>query len=719
MSHLRPRRYRCGLLFVGSVLLAVTLSGQGFGPPMNGSSGGSGGGSGGSSNAGQADSAPRATGIDLSGGPGVDAAVMERMADRAWDFDSDSFNADEGTLTWKGRTLNIGDSRAVRARFERYLSSPGPDEEEREYLTLFADIQELLTSVSRDARAIGYDSPSMTDGGDASASNASEDPVFDAWQMLFDAGKYQLDEGASIGIANQVYNIWRVRDENRKLARAQNTVRAQRDAYERYIEDLDWDADTRITGQLGGRSSGRSSGSGDADADGDNGSGGGDGAGSSGGAGQYASTRRAFQAERLAEIRSRLAAMDGKAMVQGVQAKLEFQSQLVNLLLGRRFEHAMIGANFYRHVFRGTHQDLQVGKAQLKEYFPVSNFKPTVETIEFVSREALADVRKGIDSVEALMAAGETYGALQRLQETFILGEFTPEVRRFPVEQRRELLAVYRNLRDLKDLLDLRDFGTARTVLEDVQSVADDFPGSQVLSGILSAQRLSNLSLLSAQKAVVDGDFSRAEALLGRATEIWPLNPAIERFTHEMANRADVSSQATVLFDQFFQDENWRAIYDRKTEFGGALSQDPERLARLQDIVKRLANVDIFVAQARELAAQDNPYTAWEILMNASKLAPEDPEVARAMAELAPEAADFVRVLKAAEQAEDDGSPAIALNRYLAAQDIYPTSRICRLGIERVTADLLASVRSAQTATADDEIAASVTGDERATPASE
>ena len=68
----------------------------------------------------------------------------------------------------------------------------------------------------------------------------------------------------------------------------------------------------------------------------------------------------------------------------------------------------------------------------------------------------------------------------------------------------------------------------------------------------------------------------------------------------------------------------------------------------------------------------------------AEAVAPDDPVLARALAHLAPEVSDYVKTLNRAQKAEKSGDYAAALNYFLAAQNIFPASQACRLGIERV-----------------------------------
>ena len=61
-----------------------------------------------------------------------ESSTSEKFADKIFDTNSDSVDWDNGSINWKGKTYSIGNSRVVRARFERYLatdlSSQGVDD---------------------------------------------------------------------------------------------------------------------------------------------------------------------------------------------------------------------------------------------------------------------------------------------------------------------------------------------------------------------------------------------------------------------------------------------------------------------------------------------------------------------------------------------------------------------------------------------------------------
>ncbi|NBV49379.1 MAG: hypothetical protein EBR95_10180, partial [Verrucomicrobia bacterium] len=52
------------------------------------------------------------------------SSTAEGGADRLFNVNSDSVDLENGTMQWKGTTMNLGNTRTVRARFERYLAAP-------------------------------------------------------------------------------------------------------------------------------------------------------------------------------------------------------------------------------------------------------------------------------------------------------------------------------------------------------------------------------------------------------------------------------------------------------------------------------------------------------------------------------------------------------------------------------------------------------------------
>jgi len=388
----------------------------------------------------------------------------------------------------------------------------------------------------------------------------------------------------------------------------------------------------------------------------------------------------AYVAEQASEVAAQTVARQTTAL----NSIFEFQSAILTYFMERKFQQAQITSMFYKNMFRGSRQDLQVGKEKMTELFGLTNYVPQISMFETMSNDARKDVQDGMKSVEYLYSSGQLYAALERLMETFVLGEYEPILQTFDTQKKATLLQIYKKTSTIKKLVDAKDWGGIEDIVKELSKLANDYPSVEILANIKSAQRASNILVLSAKQAASIGRIEDVKTALEKAAKIWPLNPAIETFNNELVGLTQGSSKYLQKFDELYDRQNYRDIVAEATEYGMALRQDTERAKKLKDIVINISQIDSMIAQADELRKQRNPYLAWDILENARALDANDPMLARAIASLAPEVSDYVRMLNKASEAEKRREYAIALNYYLAAQEIFPASQSCRLGIERV-----------------------------------
>ncbi len=576
-----------------------------------------------------------------------DSQAFINVADRVFNPDSDALNLEEGTFLWKGRTFNLGDSRIFRARFERYLGTD-PTEEFEEYQAIIDEIMSRL-----------------------SVGNTSDDDVlFEAWELLFRAAEFEADGGNSLVIANQVYNAWRIREERRGAARNQAELDRQRRFQEEVVANR---ARTLQRARERQAALERTSTREPSEAGASNRS-----------LPEDMVTEESFRARDLAETVERIASIEVQQAQSGIQAMLTFQSQIVSFFLQRRFQHAQMSSGFYRMIFRGSSQQLEVGRSELASFFPNTDLTFTVDTIEFVSREAVNDVRSGMRSVRSAYDGGDRMLALERLQETLVLGEHVPEVYQFPTEQRRTLLRIYRNLREARELANVRDYNSVEALVQETRELAPDFPATRILGSIDTARSMSDFAVFAAAQYRNRGQIEQARDELQRAIEIWPSNPSIRKFQTETSSMTDRGSQAVIAFDELRERGSDRDIYNRRMEFGVALSEDEERRPLLEDIINRVGQIEMLLGQSQEMVAQNNAFAAWDMLEQARELSPDDNRLNRARSELAPRVANYALVLDAARRSEEAGRHAAALAQLLQAREIYPGSRIARLGVERV-----------------------------------
>lgn len=570
------------------------------------------------------------------------SSTAEGGADRIFNVNSDSVDMENGTMQWKGTTMNLGNSRAVRARFERYLAAPTDNGDMKRYVAILDQVQQLL-------------SPQVLTA-DNYYRNQQE-----AFNLLFKAAEFDIDGNSSLTIASQVQKIWVMKQEFRQIEVTKNQLETLRKVQEGIIinraDNIEEANDARSQAATKAKPLGKSS---------------------------TGTTELGYKVKDEARTQAEILAKNAEMTALGLKAKIEFQSQMVSFLMARRYRHSLITSAFYRVLFKGGSQNIVVGAKEVKEFFPISDFVPTLESFDMLSREAIKDTSKGMQTVDDLVKQGELYGAFERLQETFFLGEFEPVVMSYPQEKKREMLALWKDLRELQRLGDEHDLGNVEGYVNKVRGRARDFPGAPILSKVTNAMNASNMSLLSAKAAALAGDNAKAEAALERAAKIWPQNPGVKDFANQVVSRQDTLAQKVPEFDRLFAESKWRDIYNKKLEYALALAQDKERSEKLRKVVNRVGELDANIQKASVLASQNNPYLAWDVIVETYKTESDDLVLAKTRSDIAPLVANYAQLIGQAEKLEKDGAEAAALTAWLSAQDLNPASPACGAAVKRL-----------------------------------
>ena len=598
-------------------------------------------------------------GAGFNTGNGLESNTALEAQRRLFDTDSDSINFEEGTMVYKGKTINLGGSRFMRARWDRYLNEPVNAKEMAEYTAILVEIERRLAN---------------------SGEFVGRQAVEDAWNLLFQAAKYPQDGGACFVIANHIYNSYRLKDEvdsskvdNLELERRrkwEQQIVANRAAMEKLLaeQDLKPSSSTRpgtnrTPRPQPGKTPAKTS---------------------------TLPDEASFRALDLIETEARIKSLQVKMATNAVQAKLMFQSAIVTLIAERRFQQALIAIGFYRQIFSGAAQKLEVKSEDLNKILPLTENLNSVDALGFLCQEAITETRRGIAAVNSSMDQGNLVAATERLQETLFVGENSLPVIGFDFERKQRVREVYNRGREIQSMIDLKDYNAVEELAKQLDELAPDFPSRQVLSAVETAKRASNLELFAAQTAFATKDTANVKTHLENAAKIWPQNPALVSFTENIVNIVDDTQRAILAFDELMKSGSKRQVFDRRNELGVGLRNDTKRAEKLKQIVNDISMIEFAIGVAEAASEQKNFHTAWETLAEVQSYDPDDVKLNKALRDVAPKVASYVQKLETARLGEEEGNPAAALNAYLAAREEYPISKICNKGIKRTSARILA-----------------------------
>ena len=559
------------------------------------------------------------------------------------------FDPGSNIVTWDGKSWNISNNAIFEARFEKYLNAPpAVTPPETEYQAVLQQIMEKLSP--------GRITPRSTD---------------EAFQLLAKASRYQEDANLCDSIANQVYSAWLSRKNNDRLNAAGKTLEDER-------KRLEWNA--RLTAEGNKLESSGSSGK-----------------SKEGSANEEQRQQQQLSREmqmqpiltRLAEITALIRANQLKREVAELQVKIEFQSLIVQHFLQRRFQHALIGTRFYRSIFADGDSQLRVGEDAKNLFAKTSGLPPTMGTIDSLANEIMRDVREGVQAFKFLLEKNELQSATKRLAETFMIGEYLPDVRTLDRVDKRRALSFVQKSNQLISAIDVKDYALAEKLVAELNETAKDFDVSKPMAAIETAKQISAMHIAKARNAAVSGDKETLEAELKAATEIWPRNPALTEVSKMIFSQADVQSRALVDFDQLLSQKNYRQILDDKMRFIAATAMYPEKQGQLRKVLEDMQVIETSIIQAQEIEKRGDYAGAWESAEKAFRNFPDDNKLNQVRANLTTKAADFVHAIRQAEELEQKDQPGSSLSWYLKAQNEYPASEFARQGVDRLTKQIL------------------------------
>lgn len=565
------------------------------------------------------------------------------------------------TITIAGVTIPLGDSRVVKARFEKYLNEP-PEESEaaREYRE---NIDQILALVSP------FQHSAFTNERNSSPS------LVDAFALLPKAATYPGDARLCATLAESVYTAMLAKKDSQNLRLINQQLEGEK---QRVIGAGDSKARNTRSALRESRST----------------SSGGEttietitpGAGTT--SLQYADYLR-----RIAEIEALKGVNLAKNEAGLLASKAQFQASMIQWFLQRRFQHVLMASRFYNQIWRDGDSVLRFeeGSDVAKVFSGSLGTTPTVTTLDSLSSEAIRDCEKAIGAFNYLIEKEEVHNATQRLLEAFAIGEYLTPVATLPLEKKRLVQAYFTELNLLYDAMKSRDYLQATTLVASLKSRAKDFPSAKADAAIAAYTLASDLAIEDAKASLLNRDREASAVSIKQATELWPTNPKLAEFRTMMGDTSELVVSRN-HFDRLLSESNYREIAKRadEGEFTLAVRGDEERTAALQQIKENIRKIEIAVSKAEEFSRVGADYSAYEQLARIRTDFPDDPRLGREIELLAPRVADFTKALDRAEKLKSRREPelASALAYYLEAQSIFPESEIAAENIDRLMEEI-------------------------------
>ena len=517
------------------------------------------------------------------------------------------------TITVGGIAIPLGDNRILKARFEKYLSQPPESDEAAE--TYRDTITEILATVS----------PFRSGGPD----------LYSAFKLLPTASSYPGDANLCGSLAEAIYMSMLSRQDIGGLKKLNASMEQEKEAI---IGEGDWKArherdktlnDTAPSGGNGGKNKSNQSAQT---------------AGTGSNSLKYADTLR-----RIAEIEALKKANIARTEAQTLRTKAQFQVNMVQWFVQRRYEHVLMAARFYNQIWKDGDAALRIDKkSDVSKLFSESvGVSPTVSSLDSLSNEAIREVSKYIDAFNLMLARGDLHTASQRLMEAYALGEYLAPVATLPLEKKQQVAIYVRDLHELYGTLQARDYTKTKELADRLKATAKDFPSSKVDSAIAAYTLASDLAVEEAKAHLLARDSDKAAEKIRAATEIWPTNPKLQEFRDLITSSSGIVTVRND-FDRLLGEGNFREIARRQYEIAPAIQGDATREDAFKQIMTNLMKIEAALGKANEFSKVGQDYAAWEQLAELREQFPDDPKLGRELELLAPKVADFTKALDTA-----------------------------------------------------------------------
>ncbi|MES2477135.1 MAG: hypothetical protein V4640_15220 [Verrucomicrobiota bacterium] len=588
-----------------------------------------------------ADTAPAAPKQQASPGPlGQEIPMLDPAAE---------------TITVGGVAIPLGDNRLLRARFEKYLSQPPEtDEDAAKYREV---VGEILNTISP-----------FHDGGP---------DLYSAFKLLPTAAAYPGDANLCGSLAESIYMAMLAKKDVNSLKRLNQTMEEEKG---KIISEGDWKARHEKDPGIEGAAADKPK-NGEAAPPLIKGTGTG-----------VNSLRYAETLRRIAEIEALKKSNIVRTEAQTLKTKAQYQVNMVQWFVQRRYEHVLMAARFYNQIWKDGDAALRIDKkSDVSKMFSESvGVSPTVSSLDSLSNEAIREATKYIEAFDLMLTRGDLHTASQRLMEAYAIGEYLAPVATLSLEKKQRVSDYFRDLNELYGTLQAHDYTRTKELAARLKTTAKDFPSSKVDSAIAAYTLASDLAIEEAKGHLLARENDKAAEKIKAAAEIWPTNPKLTEF-RDLVNNSSGLVSARNDFDRLLSEGNFREIARRQYEIAPAILGDATREDAFKQIMSNLTKIETALGKASEFSKIGQNYAAWEQLATLREEFPDDPKLGRELELLAPKVADFTKALDQARQFEtrEPRQVGSALSWYLKARSIHPQSDLAEKGVRRLSDEIL------------------------------
>lgn len=561
------------------------------------------------------------------------------------------------TVSYNGGKFDVGNNALVRARFEKYLQqNPENNSAARAYRRKMEELLKVTQRTARTRKDVGSETLLLIGNG------------------LYEMNDYPGDAGQSGTLASAIASAVAVQYANRAR-------KNRNEKLERQIDDLVQKTNfMHNTNALRNRQNVNTKGE------------------VRGGTTPPINTfLMAHNTKRIAGMEASSVKNDADSIAQTELSKINYQSTLVSFLMNRRFDHALIGARSYRHIYRDGDTMMKLDKeSKASEIFEgTAGLPPTVNSIASMAAAARHDVDLNMDAVANLLAQNRLADATQHLIQAVAIGEYMESVATFPTEGRRRIAEYWGLRKRALTSMNARDYGTLEQVAARMKALDPDFDDSMLVSYCTARKQQSDLCLRNAMKAMQAGDEEAFNRHITEAGVIWPRNPNLQK-GREQLEKLDNQDPVREEFKVLVARKEFRTIYNEQDRFE-VVAVDPNLKKQYKEVITLIGTIDGMLEQLDKVAEQDRvmgPCMAYETLVERreqdARFA-DDSAFRDALNRYALGAHDFVKALEDGAHCEERGEFGSALANYYRAQCLYPRSAMAEKGVRRVSEVILKS----------------------------